>query len=364
MRMMRVGYDASVTLGTGGGIARYTLELLRAMVQRRASNVEFVVLLNSLRHKPNERHAFLFAAPNVRVVRRPLPGGWLVRRWGAGKGPSWEFLTGAACDVVHAPASYVPPTRARRFITVHDLFFLGDAPGAAPLAGDLFRQSFPTVLPAAHGVLTLSHYVRREVVQHFPAVAPERVHVAGGGIDHATFHPGVALAPATRSRFGLEKPYVLAVTEKLPRKRPEWLAPLGEFLASRGLELAALGLPATDATPSLRVLPRASEQELAELYAGSAAVLLTARAEGFGFPLAEALACGARVVAARHTGFAEVGGEAPTWVREDSLEGFREALAALPAAAPEAEERAVRAAAVQALRWDAVAERTLRAYGA
>ena len=82
-----MGYDASVTLGTAGGIARYTLELLRDLVALRNPNIQFVVLLNSLRHKPNAAHEFLLHAPNVCVIRRPLPGGWLVRRWAGGGRP-------------------------------------------------------------------------------------------------------------------------------------------------------------------------------------------------------------------------------------------------------------------------------------
>ena len=62
------------------------------------------------------------------------------------------------------------------------------------------------------------------------------------------------------------------------------------------------------------VIDAPDDAALAALYRGAALVALPSTYEGFGFPLLEAMACGAPVLAARAGSLPEVGGDAAAWV--------------------------------------------------
>src|SRR5207244_3741968 len=79
----------------------------------------------------------------------------------------------------------------------------------------------------------------------------------------------------------------------------------GEWTAEQSQQIDRLGI-GTRVTQ----LPRQNRSTIAELYRRSLAVLMTSESEGFGLPVAEALACGAVVVASDIPVLREVGGEA------------------------------------------------------
>lgn len=80
----------------------------------------------------------------------------------------------------------------------------------------------------------------------------------------------------------------------------------GAFTAAQSRQMASLGLP----VDSICVLPFLTPAELAAVYRRAALVLLPSEAEGFGFPVIEALACGTPVLASDLNVLREAGGEA------------------------------------------------------
>jgi glycosyltransferase involved in cell wall biosynthesis len=74
-----------------------------------------------------------------------------------------------------------------------------------------------------------------------------------------------------------------------------------------------------------------SDEELARLYRGAAAVAYPSRFEGFGMPITEAMASGAPVVASAHPSMDEASGDAAVRVDPDDpsaiAAGIREAIA-------------------------------------
>ena len=154
--------------------------------------------------------------------------------------------------------------------------------------------------------------VRNEILRH-ELVPASRLVQAPLGI--ASEFLGVPAQSAAR------RPYLLHVGSCTPRKNVELL--LRVFAESReripGLELVQIGGPWTDAQRAyveqhqltLHIQQRRgiSRAELASLYAGSTAVLVTSLAEGFGIPVIEALACGSPVIASDIPVLREVGFE-------------------------------------------------------
>lgn len=358
MGKLKVGYDASVTLAPQGtGVARYTLELLRALVELAAPDVEFVVLLASWRHRRDERHAFLQGRGNVRVVERRVPGPLLLRGWQRAGVPTWEQLAGERCDVYHAPASYVAPAGARRVITVHDLGFLRDG-STEKLGGRYFREMFPRALPRADAIITPSRFVADDVAQTY-AIPRERLYAVHHGLDQRHFRPRGERDAAILEELGVAHPsrrYLLGVTSPVARKRSEWLLAMRE----QGLPMLIVGLPPVKGDPA--ILGSVGDRELGCLYRNAAATVLTTREEGFGFPLIESLACGTSVICGRNSCLPEVGGPWPTYVEEETPDAFGAAAERMLAEPPSDEWRAQAAAFAAGYTWRAAAERTMAVY--
>jgi alpha-1,3-rhamnosyl/mannosyltransferase len=186
------------------------------------------------------------------------------------------------------------------------------------------------------------------------------------GIDPA-FTPG----PGPDDRA---EPYLLAVGTLQPRKNLEAALAAFERLHAGGLEhrlvvAGARGWRDEELVARLRASPAAARIDLAgrvddaalvALYRGAACLLFPSRAEGFGFPPLEAMACGTPVVAAAAGSLPEVVGDAAPLVPPEDHAALADAVARV-LADPEA-WRARGLAHAAGFTWARCAEQTVAAY--
>ena len=110
-------------------------------------------------------------------------------------------------------------------------------------------------------------------------------------------------------------PYLLTVATLEPRKNLGTLVDAFALLGDTGLSLVVAGgsgwgeQPQLD-RPGIVRLGRVTDDELARLYRGAAAVVYPSRFEGFGMPVTEAMASGAPVVVSAHASLDEAAGAA------------------------------------------------------
>ncbi|CAN5784740.1 hypothetical protein BH23PLA1_BH23PLA1_00600 [soil metagenome] len=178
-------------------------------------------------------------------------------------------------------------------------------------------------------VVCVSEATRRAILSH-DLIPPDRLQVIPNGIPVEFSADPDPLADAEAARLlGPADPAgpleLLHVGTTIPRKRidvllevvaevrRQWPAALlvraGGPLTEEQRRLASkLGLAG-----SIVELPRLDRRVLAAVYRRSALVLQPSEAEGFGLPVAEALACGADVLASDLEVLREVGGEAAAY---------------------------------------------------
>ncbi len=146
-------------------------------------------------------------------------------------------------------------------------------------------------------------------------VDPARIRVAHNGIDHATYFPDpavvreedqiVALASADVPIKGLD--VLIEALDALKREgrivRLTVIGKLREGQAKRALERAGL----MDQVTFVSGLTR---EAIADLYRRCTVFVSASRFEGFGFPAAEAMACGAPVIVSNGGALPEVAGDA------------------------------------------------------
>jgi glycosyltransferase involved in cell wall biosynthesis len=101
---------------------------------------------------------------------------------------------------------------------------------------------------------------------------------------------------------------------------------------------------------------------LAALYQQAALVLFPSAAEGFGFPVIEALACGTPVIASDLDVLREVGGEACVYCTVADIPQWVETVCGLLDRPQSAPDRATRLAWASRFTWQAHARTIVEAY--
>jgi alpha-1,3-rhamnosyl/mannosyltransferase len=113
--------------------------------------------------------------------------------------------------------------------------------------------------------------------------------------------------------------------------------------------------------PGVRLEESPSDTRLAELYRQALALVYPSRMEGFGLPVAEAMASGCPVVASDLACIREFAGDVPLYAPPGNAEGLADAVAALLDDPVERAARSRRGVALASgLRWERVGEQTSR----
>lgn len=222
--------------------------------------------------------------------------------------------------------------------TVYDVIPLEHRETQTLVQRTYWRMQLPLAVRTAAHILTISDFSKRRIVERL-GVSPERITVTHPGIDRAFSPPPVAAVENLRRRRALDQPYVLCVGTIEPRKNVDVLLkafarmaadiPHMLVIAGRwGWKTHKVEKAARDPRLQGRVrfLGPVPEADLPVLFGGAAVAVCLSRAEGFGFPPLEAMACGCPVVASTEGSFPETVGEAGVLVSPDDEDGVRAAL--------------------------------------
>lgn len=241
-------------------------------------------------------------------------------------------LRRASGDVVWAPGT--PPPRHCRapFVqTVFDLTPLVFRDWTMKHERRRWERSIQRVRNAER-VVTASNSAADQVMRLF-GVDAARVEVVPCGVD-PRFAPGAVEAS--------DPPYLLYVGGWGPHKGYADAMAVVSALADDGFPHRLLMVGPQDAWTDARIKEqldacgrpdridvRGWVDDIVGCYRGASALLFTSRAEGFGLPVLEALACGLPVVAFDNTSIPEVLGPAGLAVPDGDLRAFTAAVARL-----------------------------------
>ncbi len=239
------------------------------------------------------------------------------------EGALQTLAAGGHAPVYHATEHLLPHTSCPALLTVHDLIFERYPQHHTRRNVIFLRAALPRFVRAAQAIIAVSAHTKRDIVEFYGA-PPSKIQVIHEGID-ARFAPAPASEIArVRAAYSPERPWLLMVGTLEPRKNhaaalytlqrlraegfPHRLLVVGGegwlFEPVRAL-VEELGL-ANDVTFTGYV----ADADLPPLYTGADAVLMPSLYEGFGFPLLEAMACGAPVVASNASSLPELAADA------------------------------------------------------
>jgi glycosyltransferase involved in cell wall biosynthesis len=288
-----------------------------------------------------------------------------------------EFTAFHLCDHSYAQLVQVLPAE-RTGVMCHDLdtFRCLLEPGREPRPAWFRAVARHTLagLRKAAVVFYTTEAVRRSI-EAFGLIDPARlVHAPNGVAAEFTPDGEVEDVAAFAAAATAGRPYVLHVGSCIPRKRIDVLldgfaavrrqAPGlllvqvgGEWTVPQREQLGRLGLGAS--VVQLRGLGR---RQLAGLYRRASAVLQPSEAEGFGLPVAEALACGAVVLASDIPVLREVGGAGALFCPVADVAAWGERLGRVLADPRAAPPRPARLAQGRRYTWAAHARAVAEAY--
>lgn len=352
------------------GIAEVVGALVRH-VPALAPDCEFTFLRSPLQREP------LSTAANVHevVVASPANGPVTLMHL-----PLAVNLAGI--DLFHAPANILPGGLTMPAITtIHDVMWLTHPEWCNPRSWGMierwfYRFGITRALKRSALVTTVSEASRDAIAAIAPLMTPPVV-VTRSGVSR-DFRP-VPLDPAQFAQIGLppDRRYCLVVGQGAPYKNHEG--------ALRGFALACaenadidlvLVRRRGDCGPALNDLARdlglaervhfastVDRSALMQLYTGAAALLHPSFIEGFGNPVAEAMACGCPVVTSDCSAMPEVAGGAALLVDPHDAGAIAAALRRVlddPVLAADLRARGLRRA--EELDWQTFAAANLALY--
>jgi glycosyltransferase involved in cell wall biosynthesis len=365
---MNFALDLRPALARPTGVGAYALALARRLPAL-APEDHFYFFSASLRERfPPE------AWPkNATLVDRPIPVRALNYAWNRLGGPALDRLVGARLDLVHSPHPLIVPGRtARHVVTLHDLFFLKhpDMTEAevrrdyAPLVRDHVKR--------ADGVICVSAHTSKEA-QLLLEVPADKIAVVPNGVDPAYRDPVTeAEVDEVLARRQLPRGAILYVGSQEKRKNLVNLAMAYLGLSRRRKRLPPLLLvgPGAEWTQGGSVFGSKisatgymETREIRALMAASSLLVLPSLEEGFGLPVAEAMAAGLPVVCSRGSALEEVAGGAATLVDPldaGSIASGIERVLEDPARADSQRKRGLEWS--RRFNWDDTAQKTLDFY--
>ncbi|THB70502.1 MAG: glycosyltransferase family 1 protein, partial [Desulfovibrio sp.] len=290
---VRIGLDAKRAFANRTGLGTYS-RLLIGGLSRLAPDWEFFLFTPPVRQPLISQD--ILDRDNVRVFTARTP---LWRRLGLGRSARRQ-----KCHVFHGLSHELPLFLGDMpsVVTMHDMLPFVHPELFPAIDRAVYRKKFRHACSVADLVLAVSEHTRQDVI-NILGVDLAKVRVQHQAISPRFFAP-VADKEPTLARHGLDRPYILSVGAIIERKN---LLTLVKAFQGAGFDkdllLVVVGrgrayerevrefVTENSLQDRVRFLRHAPVEELPALYSGAELLAYPSSYEGFGLPIAEALAC-------------------------------------------------------------------------
>ncbi len=337
MNKMHILVDAIPMTGLLTGICRYLRNLYTAMDRLDLARISYFTGRHLYDTLPPAADAagWQKALGAVRRLPDALVFGARAARW-----MRYEQLLNRACKSGEADFSLYhetafTPAKLTAVPTVYSVYDLSLRRYAHTHPRErvwLFEYFIKTRLKYARHILTISEFIRREIMDEFK--------VPGTMVTSVPLAPDPVFSRCTKQEaatvgraYGLPEQYLVFVSSLEPRKN---ISLLIDALAAASADIPLVlvgwhGWGNKDWMHKIRqkglenrifFTGHVPDHDLKAVYSGAAALVYPSLYEGFGLPIVEAMACGCPVICSDAASMPEVAGDAAVYIdpyRTDSL---------------------------------------------
>jgi len=274
--------------------------------------------------------------------------------------------------IFHATKLLYPPRSLRLTATLHDMtcWLLPEFHQAANVAAE--KQFAERIWKRASGLIAVSGSTRRDAIKIL-GLPPEAIHVVYPGVAQPFFDATPESSAPARLKYGLSRPYALCVGTVEPRKNLDRLLDAWQTLpvslreefdlvivGPEGWQSAATLSRLRAPAPGIRYLAYVPEPDLPAITASATVFVYPSLYEGFGFPVAQAMAAGVPVITSDLSSLPEVTGGAAALVDPRSPAELHAVLnRVLTSPATRAQMAAAGKVQAQRFRWELCARQSL-----
>ena len=285
-------------------------------------------------------------------------------------------LLRADLALVHFPHYNLPLIKPGHFVvTVHDLFpFQFPEIHSGLLPRQVNQMLMRNAVRRAARIITPSQATALAVKQTFPRSADRVLSIPEAADDRFTSRRNPEAEAAWQMRLGIRPPYVfylgqwkayknlpilLEAFARVRRTNPNsQLVIAGDDPRHPEVRQRAAALPEGSV-----VLPgRLPESAVPDLYRGAALVVLPSRAEGFGLPVIEAMACGVPVICSDLPVLREIADGVAIFCDPNDPAAFAAAMASMLDAPSNSSRRQLGVERARTFTWERAARQTVEAY--
>jgi glycosyltransferase involved in cell wall biosynthesis len=301
---MTIIIDATSTLVRSAGVKNYVWHWMRHLRRQAGESIDILAFpfLDDLGLLDHETSALSRPATMARLG--------LIKAMNETGFPPLDWLIRGA-DIFHATNLLRrAPRRAKLTATIHDLtcWLMPEVHTPGNVKAD--REFAETILCHADGLIAVSENTRQDAIRLL-RIAPDRIQTIYSGIAESYF----TAVPTERAR-----PYALYVGTIEPRKNLDalldgWALLKPSLRADFDLVIAGPRGWSSDQTlariqKDATYLGYVPEDDLPGLIAGATAFVYPSLYEGFGFPVAQAMAAGVPVITSNNSCLPEIAGDA------------------------------------------------------
>ncbi len=331
---LSVGFSSFVLQSGLSGISTYIENLLPALLKANPNNHYDVFIPECDRHVLQELGSQERLISTSSHFTRPIPS------------ILWHNLVlpritkKQKYDCIHIPTyRRIPAIKKCPVVaTVHDLAPLSYSRKYGRLHTLFNATTVPRLIEGCDHVVAVSHYTKQDILR-YSNIPEEKVSVIYSGIDHDIYRraPEDEAWQRLGERYNLNQPFMIYVSRlEYPGKNHLNLIRAFESFKRRnqtqhqlvlvgadwpGVDQIRAAAAASEFAHDIHILGFVPTQDVVALYSVCDLMVHPSYFEGFGFPVVEASACGARVICSNNSSLRELGklGNLPMFVPGDMI---------------------------------------------
>lgn len=300
--------------------------------------------------------------PPSAVAMLPLARPLLYESWNRLNWPKVEAVTGPI-DVAHATGLVPCGTSAPLVVTLHDIAFVHDPDKFSKQGIRVMTRSLTAIGRRADRVVVPSEATRRDCID--AGLDASLLRLVPLGVDARRVSDDAIVR--VRRRYSLPDRFVLFVGTIEPRKNlPRLIQAVSSLPPERRLPLIVVGAagwgdaPQATGDADVRFLGFVPDDDLRGVYGAATVFAYPSEREGFGLPVAEAMAQSTPVVTSAGTSTEEVAGGSAVLVDPFDVDSIAAGIVEADDRSAELVERGLARSAE--LTWGASAAATLAVY--